>query len=228
MDVLQTVASINDPDATLPSEQQRGRIPGTPLGHPEFSVPRWWVCLKNIAFFCIAAVLVRLVHPALTVSFAGHHDAIFRRCLNSFLEVALANISWDLASLPMSLGGLASKTSHCSPDPLWSSWADCLDMRIVDLSFHLAGVCPTSWEELAAESAPNTCSGMRTWNLASPTWVAAKSHKSCPWLFVQIARWSRLSKMDSSLFRLLLLRRLWLLPPSLLALLPVWPSTGPK
>ena len=65
-------------------------------------------CPWLLLLYCCSARAnrtLRVVHPELTARFAAHHDASLRRCLNRLAGVAPANIIWDLASLPLSLGG---------------------------------------------------------------------------------------------------------------------------
>ena len=93
-------------------------------------------------------------------------------------DVSVTAVYWDLASLPLSLGGLGLRSATLMSRPAyWSSWADCLGMvqqrhpTVSDCivqalyhqhpSFHLAGLraCGAqlaavgfhapSWEELA-------------------------------------------------------------------------------
>ena len=109
-----------------------------------------------------------------TTSFAAHHDAPLRRCLSRPLGVA-PDIFWDLASLPLSLGGLCLRSATLLSRPAFSSsWADCLDGATkaphrlcsyygrprcsapIWLGFHAP-----SWQELAAGVRPEQ-------NLASP------------------------------------------------------------
>ena len=62
-------------------------------------------------------------------TFAAHYDASLRRCLSQLVNVDPSTVYWDLASLPLSLGGLGLRSaSLTSRPPFWSSWADCLGM----------------------------------------------------------------------------------------------------
>ena len=230
-----------------------------------------WLLLP---YYCGAQAncTLRVVHSELTAGFAAHHDASLRRCLSHLLGVAPASIYYDLASLPLCLGGLGllrSATFLARP-AFWASWADCLEMihqrrptvcaRIVDAlhaqhpSFHLDGVRASgehlasvgfhapSWLELAAVLVLNSCK-MSTWpGIRRHGWQRTATEPVHGVLMEGTVRprlsatekalfrsqggplagipfmcfpTSRLSWMDSSLFRVLFLRRLWLpLPPS--------------
>ena len=152
------VARVNNPDAivwrgnpTLKGEDQGVRILGTPLGHPDFVRSQLSVlsethdqllekvltiqdlqCAWLLLLYCCGAranYTLRVVHPELTAGFAAHHDASPRRCLSHLLGVAPASIYWDLASLPLCLGGLGLRSALLLARPaFWASWADCLEM----------------------------------------------------------------------------------------------------
>ena len=225
---------------------------------------------------CCAAranYILRMVHPDLTATFAAHHDASLRRCLSQLLGVDPSSVYWDLASLPLSLGGLGLRSATVTSRPAyWSSWADCLGMvqqrhpavsrRIVHAlnahhpAFHLAGV-PASGAHLAAAGfvAPSwgeLADGIRPEHLVlevdrepgvprygwqrtatvpihgrqiedsirprlSLSEQALFRSQGGPLSSVPFTCFptSPLSRFDSSAFRVLLLRRLWLpLPPS--------------
>ena len=298
----QAVARVHDPDAivwrgdsTLRGVDQGVRILGTPLGHPDFVRSQLSAlseshdqllekvltiqdlqCAWLLLLFCCGAranyTLLRVVHPELTAGFAAHHDASLRRCLSSLLGVAPASIYWDLASLPLCLGGLGLRSATLLARPaFWASWADCLEMihqrhptvcaHIVDAlhaqhpSFHLDGVRASgehlasagfhapSWQELAAGVRPEQLQDVdmepgiprHGWQRAatvpvhglliegtvrprlSATEKALFRSQGGPLAGIPFLCFptSRLSRMDSSVFRVLLLRRLWLpLPPS--------------
>ena len=135
IEVLQAVARVHDPDviawrgdSTLRGVDQGVRILGPHWDTQTLFVPICLRCLSHdqllekvltvqdlqcawlLLLFCCGA------RPELTAGFAAHHDASLRRCLSSLLGVAPASIYWDLASLPLCLGGLEAQ--HCSPDPL--------------------------------------------------------------------------------------------------------------
>ena len=237
IEVLQAVARVNDPDATvwrgdptLRGEYQGVRILGTPLGHPDFvrsqlsalsethdqllekvlTIQDLQCAWLRLLYCCGARAnyTLSVVHPELTMSFAARHDASLRRCLSQLLGVAPANMCWDLARLPLSLGGLGLRSATLLSRPaFWASWADCLEMihqrhptvcaRVVDAlhtqhpSVHLAGVRASgehfpatgfrapSWQELAAGVRLGRRHG--TWH-SPPQWVAAQSHGTSPWL----------------------------------------------
>ena len=299
IEVLQAVARVHDPDAivwrgdsTLRGVDQGVRILGTPLGHPDFVRSQLSAqshdqllekvltiqdiqCAWLLLLLCCgdrANYTLRVVHPELTAGFAAHHDASLRRCLSSLLGVAPASIYWDLASLPLSLGGLGLRSATLLARPaFWASWADCLEMihqrhptvcaHIVDAlhaqhpSFHLDGVRASgehlastgfhapSWKELAAGVRPEQLQDVdmepgiprHGWQRAatvpvhgfliegtvrprlSATEKALFRSQGGPLAGIPFLCFptSRLSRMDSSVFRVLLLRRLWLpLPPS--------------
>ena len=192
---MQAVARIHDPEAivwrgdvSLPTVDQGVRLLGTPLGHPDFvraQLASWSTvhdqlmqqvptipdlqCAWMMLLYCCAGranYTLRVVHPGLSATFAAHHDASLRRCLSRLLGVDPSLVYWDLASLPLSLGGLGLRSATLTSQPaFWSSWADCLGMiqhrhpavsaRIVhalnDPPRVPLGGCPTLW------SAPGSC-----------------------------------------------------------------------
>ena len=155
---LQAAAQVSDPDAlvwrgnaALPEAEQGIKILGTPLGHPAFvqsflrkktedhalllggilEVPdlqsAWLILL-----YCVstrANYLLRALPPCVTEEFAARHDESSRACLTSLLDRVLPDDRWELASLPLSLGGLGlCNASRMRPAAHWVSWADCLAM----------------------------------------------------------------------------------------------------
>ena len=98
-----------------------------PLGHPQFvqsflptneahavlvnripaihDLQSAWLVLLSCAS-TTANYLLRALHPAATQDFASVHDNASRVCLSHLLDNALSDDRWDLASLPVYLGGL--------------------------------------------------------------------------------------------------------------------------
>ena len=238
IEVLQAVVGVNDPDAivwrgdpALHSEAQGVRILGTPLGHSEFvrsllaglsethdqlmekvlSVQDLQ-CAWLLLLYCCSAranCTLRVVHPKFTARFAAHRDASLRRYLGRLLGVAPANIFWDLACLPLSLGGLGLRSATLLSRPAyWSSWADCLQMVQQRRDTHrmcahrgrlacsapffplgrgprfwehlaAAGFHAPSWQELAAGARPEQLQWDEEMEPGLP--VATQSHRTCPW-----------------------------------------------
>ena len=85
-----------------------------------------------ILLFCAstrANYLLRALPPGVTEEFAASHDELFRTCLNNLLNRVLPDDRWDLASLPLNLGGLGLRNaSRTRAAAHWASWADCLAM----------------------------------------------------------------------------------------------------
>ena len=131
---------------------------------------------------------LRAVHPELTATFAAHHDASLRRCLSLLLNVDPSTMYWDLASLPLSLGGLGLRGASLTSQPAyWSSWADCLGMvqqghstvslivHALDAQhpvFHVAGL--RHWSPSGSSWFSNTdLGGACRWHPASSDWRGA-------------------------------------------------------
>ena len=143
---LQQDALIADPgavvwrgDEVLPTIDQGVVILGTPLGHFDFvqrhlqsKVESHRVLLERIPavpdlqaawliLLCCASAranfLLSALPPEATREFARQHDESLRLCL------------WDIASLPLALGGVglvsAQRGRHAAS---WASWGDCLEM----------------------------------------------------------------------------------------------------
>ena len=73
--------------------------------------------------------MLRVVHPALSAWFAGHHDATMRQALSQLVAVPPCNMYWDVVSLPFSRGGLGLQSAVLTADAAyWASWADSLHM----------------------------------------------------------------------------------------------------
>ena len=138
-------------DAELNFEDQGVVILGTPLGHEEFvrshlakksvkhdqlvekillvpDLQSAWILL----LYCAATranYVLRVVHPALSTTFAKHHDASLRRALAHLLSVLPSHIYWDVASLPFVHGGVGLRSAEVTARAaFWSSWADCMPM----------------------------------------------------------------------------------------------------
>ena len=155
-ETMTAVARVDDPtavlwkgDPSLPPSQQGLRILGTPLGHPEYvrNQPRRvseshrslleripsvqdlqsaWLLL----LFCEgtrANYLLRAIPPQQALEFETHHTASVQECLTRILGAEIPPKSWEVANLPLSLGGMGLRSApRVSPSAYWSSWADCL------------------------------------------------------------------------------------------------------
>ena len=158
IEVLRLAARAEDPDAVvwkadvnLPSEAQGVVILGTPLGHPDFvqahlrskidshrslleripsvlDLQAAW----SILLFCASAranFLIRALPPDATQDYAMQNDLSLRRCLSVLLGVDIPGETWNIASLPLSLGGLGLLSAHRSRHAAnWASWSDSLEM----------------------------------------------------------------------------------------------------
>ena len=158
-DVLTQVAQAQKPEAivwrgdwSLPQDKQGLKVLGVPVGHPSFIAAQMTSKLKEQAVlferipfiddvqlgwlllgFCSAIranCWLRTVPPEHTEEYAMGHDQNVLQCLSSILQVEeLPSHSHDVASLPLTLGGLgvggSSKIRHAAH---WGSWADCLEM----------------------------------------------------------------------------------------------------
>ena len=72
---------------------------------------------------------MRVVHPALSAGFAGHHDATMRQALSQFVAAPPCNMYWDVVSLPFSRGELGLRSAVLTANAAyWASWADSLHM----------------------------------------------------------------------------------------------------
>ena len=118
--------------AQPPHVQTGRRDLGTPLGHADFvqehlrakneshrilldripSVPdlqaAWLILL-----FCASTRPNFLLPPDATRDFAHRHDSLMRSCLSTLLKAEVPEAAWDIASLPLSLGGLG--LAHIAP-----------------------------------------------------------------------------------------------------------------
>ena len=158
MEALQHAARALDPDAVvwrgdpdLPTRDQGVVILGTPLGHADFvedhlrsKIAAHQTLLERIPavgdlqaawlllLFCASAranFLLRALPPRATQEYATQHDDSLRQCLSSLLGIDLPLNVWDIASLPLSLGGLGLLSARrIRPAANWASWSDCLEM----------------------------------------------------------------------------------------------------
>ena len=153
---MTAVARVGDPtavlwkgDSSLPPSEQGLRILGTPLGHPEYvrnqlqrvsashrllleripavqDLQSAWLLL----LYCAgtrASYLLRAIPPEQVLEFATNHTASVQECLTRILGAEVPPESWEVANLPLSLGGLGLRSApRVSPAAYWSSWADCL------------------------------------------------------------------------------------------------------
>ena len=252
------------------------KVRGTPLGSPEFVRARLlelsasyqrlvdkipfvsdlqsaWLLLLS----CAASrpnYILRVLHPEATREFATLHDTAMRRCVETLLDVRMDDQTWNVGSLPLSLGGLGLRSAvRGRSAAYWSSWADGLhmirrrhalvaDLIIRELSSDVGFNAP-SWEALADGVRPEVNSlddagpGMpqHGWQF--------KAMQNVDDFFMSTSIWPRLpdaskallrsqsgplsglpftccpaafhSRFYAQVFRVLLLRRLWLpLPPS--------------
>ena len=76
----------------------------------------------------LANYTLRTVHPDASLSFAARHDISLRRCLSALLGAEVPEDMWDIASLPLSVGGIGLRGVRNRPAACWSSWADSLEM----------------------------------------------------------------------------------------------------
>ena len=201
------------------------------------------------------------MHPELTAGFAAHHDASLRRCLSQFLGVDPSVVYWDLASLPLSLGGtpkrhidvptcllvelgrLSGHGSAATPNSVRLHRASSqppthlAGFRACGAQLAAVGFHAPSWEELAHGVRPESRLGYFDPGLPRHGWqriatipvhgelvegcVRPRLSQSEQALFrsqggllssvpFTCFPTSPLTRFDASLFRVLLLRRLWL------------------
>ena len=281
-------------DPELPPSEQGVKVLGTPLGHPEYvraflqkstrthrqlleripAIPdlqgAWLVLL-----FCAgsrANYLLKAVPPECAEDFAVEHDDSMRRCLCKLLGCDAPDTSWDVAGLPLSIGGFGLRSARrVSPAAYWASWVDCLHTiqsrhppigeqvtaaltdpvkgqhlqaavasrdRLLDVGFEAppwadlqSGAQPRQndledaepgakkhgWQHGAAQKLEDCFVSGALWPrfpLASRALFRSQGGPMAglPFSCVPTARHSR---FDPQLFRVLLLRRLWLpIPPS--------------
>ena len=291
----------SDPDAivwrddrTLPEDQQGVKVLGTPLGSPEFVRARLlelsashqrlvdkiplvsdfksaWLLL----LFCAASrpnCILRVLHPEATREFATLNDTAMRRCAETLLDVRMDDQTWNVGSLPLSLGGLGLRSAVKGRSAAyWSSWADGLHMirrrhalvtdliirelssdqpahhlegvvrarnRLEDVGFNVPsgealadgvrpevnslddagpGIPQHGWQFKATQNVDDFFMSTSIWpHLPDDSKALLRSQSGplsglpftcCPTAFH--------SRFDAQVFRVLLLRRLWLhLPPS--------------
>ena len=137
---------MSDPSAvvwkgepSLPASELGLRILGTPLGHPEHehdqlrraSADHRLLLERSPGFsFCAgtrANYLLRSIARQMALEFAANHTVSLRTCLQRILGAEIPPESWEVAVLPLSLGGLGLRSGpRVSPAAYWSSWADFL------------------------------------------------------------------------------------------------------
>ena len=70
---------------------------------------------------------LRAIPPEQVLEFATNHTASVQECLTRIFGAEVSPESWEVADLPLSLGGLGlGSAPRVSPAAYWSSWADCL------------------------------------------------------------------------------------------------------
>ena len=137
-------------EAIQPSLLTTGMIVlGTPVGHSEYVELRHITaehqilldriphvsdlqCAWLLLLFCAASrpnCVLRVLHPDATREFAAHHEEGVRRCLSRLLGVVLPDGAWNLATIPLSLGGMGLRSAiRGRPVAFFASWADGLEM----------------------------------------------------------------------------------------------------
>ena len=120
-------------DRTLPEDHQGVKVLGTLLGSPEFvrarlldflhpTIVLWTrfrlclICSLHGCFLSFCAVsrpncILRVLHPETTREFATLHDTAMRRCVETLLDVRMDDQTWNVGSLPLSLGGLSPRSA---------------------------------------------------------------------------------------------------------------------
>ena len=117
----------------FPSQLHRGSSCKTLLNRIPLvgDVQAAWLLLVHCAA-ARATCSLRCVDPEAVEGFARRHDQHMMECLSSILHTNLAEWSdeaRDIATLPMSLGGLGVRSAVRTSGPAhWASWADCLAM----------------------------------------------------------------------------------------------------
>ena len=131
-------------DPSLPPSEQGVKILGIPLGHPEYvqnqlqrvsashkqlleripsvqDLQAAWLLL----LYCAgtrANFLLRAIPPAQTEEYAVNHTASLKECLTRILGADIPPESWEVANLPLSLGGLGLRSApRVSKAAYWSS-----------------------------------------------------------------------------------------------------------
>ena len=146
------MAQVADPEARvwkgsgLPTTEQGIRVLGTPLGHVDYvetqlrdrledhqvllnripevqDLQAVWALLLHCAS-ARANFMLRVIRPELVRGYAEGHDRGIWTCLCKLL-----GRSCELASVPLSLGGLGLRSATRTREAAyWASWADCLFM----------------------------------------------------------------------------------------------------
>ena len=135
----------------VPLEEQGVRILGTPLGHLHYvqaflrrvtaehevllsriplveDVQSTWALLLHCAGGR-ANFMLRAVRPEMVRGFAEGHNAGWWTCLCNILNIVVDGDRQDVATMPLSLGGLGLRdVVRTSPPASRASWADCIAM----------------------------------------------------------------------------------------------------
>ena len=89
-------------------------------------------CAWLLLLFCASPrpnYILRMLHPCATRKFAIQHVASVKRCFEQLLHTTVPGDSWDIASMPLVMGGLGLRSAHRGRQvSFWSSWADVLHM----------------------------------------------------------------------------------------------------
>ena len=141
-------AQASDPDAivwrgdhTLPLEYQGLFVLGTPLGSPQFvdrELGKWhpnskcfWTGSPHVSdlqsallllLFCASPrpnYILRILHPCATREFAMQHDDSIRRCFEQLLHTTVSGDRWDIASMPLVMGGLGFEECTVRGHMMW-------------------------------------------------------------------------------------------------------------
>ena len=68
----------------------------------------------SLLLLCAASrpnYILRVLHPEATREFATLHDTAMRRCVVTLLDVRMDDQTWNVGSLPLSLGGLGLRSA---------------------------------------------------------------------------------------------------------------------
>ena len=87
-----------------------------------------WLLLLSCAS-TRADYFLRIVHPTSPAQFARQRDVDMWGCFCRLLDILPDRSFWEVASLPLSMGGLGMRSaSGTAVAAHWASWADCLGM----------------------------------------------------------------------------------------------------
>ena len=128
--------------------------------------------------------MFRAVRPEMVRGFAEGHNAGLWTCLCNILNVVVDGDRQDVATMPLSLGGLGLRDAvRTSPPAFWASWADCIAM----VRARHPDVAALILRAMRDSTCPPTLVSVQ-WHISLSVWKGSSSLHGKPWRMANALR----------------------------------------